>query len=331
MEEEEQLTQNLKPSEVPEENLENNINTEENMISNPSPFPSTTPIPISANDNALKAPPIVQEPSNNNSSPDTNSIWYDLSIISWFLFLCTGFTLYKQSSNILSSIINNYLHYAPIGSNLSLPIGFTSVIGTIGFIIYFKHTALNKNQNMINSFLNDISKFHCVPLFLVSFLFIALNEPTVKASYIFSIILSLLAYVSLIFIYLKTEVDGEWYEVITTKKGVFSSLIALTLYTLCLSITHAGESASFLKGCGISFSFIIGILNIGFGFYFKDLVVLIVNLLIYFEMAKYYFNIYVNEEKINKGADGGIDIIMIIASIGAIFYLLFKQRDSIYK
>lgn len=323
--EDENLEENLKPKEVPEEHSENVINTEENIITNPPP--SMTP--ISSHSNIVEVPPSSQAPSNKNSNANTDSMWYDLSIISWFLFLCTGFNFFTQNYSSLASYFGGY---SPIGCNFSLPIGLISVIGTIGFIIYFNNTALKKSQNMINSFLNDMSKFHFVPLLITSFLFIIMSEPTVKASYIFGFIFSIIAYASSIFIYIKTDFEGEWYEVITTKKGVFSSLIALTLYTLCFSISHIGISENFKKGCGIAFSFIIGLLNIGFGFYFKDLVVLFVNLLIYFEMAKYYFSTYNYEgTKINSGVDGGIDIIMIICSIGAIFYLLFKQRDNIYK
>ena len=40
-------------------------------------------------------------------------------------------------------------------------------------------------------------------------------------------------------------------------------------------------------------------------------------------MAKYGFYY-------DKGADGGIDILMILISTGVIFYLLFKEREAIY-
>ena len=315
----ETLNEKLQYKEVQEENPENTenmINTEENVISsNP---PSTTP--ISAKE---YTPP---KPVTTNNNTDANLLWLDLSIISWFLFLCTGLNIFiSQKDNI--SLLELAVPI-PVKANFSFVIGFITAIGTIGLILYFNNTSLKKNNSFLSGMLGEMSKFHFVPLFLVSLLFITLTEPTTKASYIFSLILSLLAYGSLVFMYLKIDYEGEWYEIITIKKGVFSSLIALTLYTFFYSISSIGyrsdPSEGFIKGCGITFSFLIGIGNIGFGFFFKDLLVLITNALLYLEMAKYYFSI-------KNGADGGIDITMVLITIGVIFYLLFKERENVYK
>ena len=317
-EDQEQLNQKLETNEVPEENAENVINTEENIISNTPP--STTPISAKI----TVTPNQITAPKNNNT--EAHSLWYDLSIISWFLFLCTGLNIFINNNNTINITFTQTP--TPLYSNYSFVIGFISIIGTIGFILYFNKTTLKKNNTISNGLLGDMTKFHFVSLFLVSFVFISLAEPSTKASDVFCLIFSLLAYGSLIYMYFKIDYEGEWYEIITIKKGVFSSLIALTLYTFCLSISSIGArsnaSEGFLKGCGIVFSILIGIGNCGFAFYFKDLLALITNILIYLEMAKYCFYF-------DKNADGVIDIIMILISVGVIFYLQFKEREYLYK
>lgn len=310
MDDQAQLNQNFKPNEVQEESSEN-INTEENVMTYNPPSSAT--------------PPKETYEKKNNTDSSKNSIWYDLSIISWFLLLSTELNLIIS---LISSFNVGSITVIPIYENLNLVVGFISMISTIGFILYFKNTTLKNNNNLLNAMLGDMSKFHCVPLFLVSFLMISLAEPTTKASYVFSLIFSVLALGSLVFLYLKIDYEGEWYEILTIKKGVFSCLIAFTLYTFCLSITLIGcrsqPSEGFLNGCGIVFSILIGLGSNGFGFFFKDLLVLITNILIYVEMAK-------NSFYMERGAEGGIQITMIVISMGTIFYLFFKERENIYK
>ena len=310
-----QLSENLQPQPVQEENAYQS-NPEGNNIYNPPTLntiitSNTQPIENQSKQNA------------NNNNSDTNSLWYDLSILSWFLFLCAGLTSYKEH------LAPNW--YVPVGAYLTLVIGLITTIGTIGFIIYFKNTTLNKNQNMLNSLLGEMSKYHSICLFLVTLLLVTLANPYRKASFVFSLIFSILAYGSLFFVYLKTEFEGIWYEMLTIKKGLFSCLIAFTCYTMFYSIGAIGsmndDNEDFLKGSGVSFSILIGLGNLGFAFFFKDILVAIMNLLIYIEMGKFFYD----KKPGNIKADGVIDIIMAIVSFGVIFYLLFKERDNLYR
>ena len=312
-----QLSENLQPQPVQQENYYQS-NPEGNNIYTPPTLNTiiTSNVPQAENKSN-------QNTYNNNS--DTNSLWYDLSILSWFLFLCAGLTSYKEH-------LAPQDYYQPVGAYLTLVIGLITTIGTIGFIIYFKNTTLNKNQNMLNGMLGEMSKYHSVCLFLVTLLLISLNNPGRKASYVFSLIFSTLSYGSLFFIYLKTEFEANWYEMLTTKKGLFSCLIAFSFYSIFYSIGAIGswkkeDGEDFVKGSGISFSILIGLGNLGFAFFFKDILVAITNFLIYFEMGKYFYD----NKPSNIKADGVIDIIMAIASSGVIFYLLFKERDSLYR
>ena len=332
--ESENLSQNFQPNQVPEQNYQNDINTEENVIYTPPSMnvPVDNKVNYVASNAIYNSNPNPNTNANTNSNTDTNSLWYDLSILSWFLFLCTGWNLFKESSAITFGSFYGDT-YKPLCTNLSLTIAITSTISTIGFILYFRGTTLVKNQSILNGMLGDMSKFHFIPLLLVTILFMSLTNAGTKGAYIFGLIFSLLSYVSLFFIYLKTEFSGEWYEIITIKKGAFSCLIAITWYTFFSSFAAIGmfannPSDSFKKGTGIAFSILVGLGNLGFSFFFKDVLVGVINLVLYIEMAKYF---YINKEGNDVTADGIIQIIMAILSMGLIFYLYFKERESLYR
>ena len=326
MEEQQALSQNLQPNEVPEENYQN---TEENVnvISNSPPV--YTPASSSNNqDIVMNSNPNKPKSNSNSSSSGTDSMWYDFSIIFWFLFLCVSWNSFKEG------LVKP--DYCQFQANLSVILFFISTISTIGFIVYFRNTTLNKNQNFINGFLGEMTKYHGFSLFLVSCILLSITQIRTKTSFIFGLIFSLLAFGSLVFLYLKIEIQGEWYEIITTKKGTFSCLIALSWYTFfycftCIGAAKDEPSESFLKGTAIAFSILVGVGNLGFAFYFKDILVAITNLLIYIELGKHFYYIKDDLKMIDRQADGGIDIVMVLLSCGIIFYLLFKERDNVYR
>lgn len=351
-EEREALPENPQQNEIPEENLQNNMNTEENVIYNPPPSSTYIPVPSpvtynmppSNSENAYSTP-ITNNSANQNtaSGGDTNTFWYDLSIFSWILLLWTTFNYFRNEH--IDYIINaediedveefiNYYNFLliPGKANLSLPLAITAVIGTIGFIIYFKNTTLNKNQSFINGMLGEMSKYHSIAFILVSCLFLTLDSASKKGTFVMGLILSLLSCGLLAFIYYQTDFSAEWYEMITLKKGIYSCLISLTWYMFFYSISGIGSSKDpsedFYKGAGVALSILIGLGNLAFSFFFKDLLVAVINLLIYIEMAKYY---YLSEEFLPNKADGAIDIIMVIGSCGVIFYLFFRERENLYR
>ena len=332
-EEREPLPENPQQNDIPEENLQNNMNTEENVIYTPPPSSPYIPVPVSYNmppsnsDVNTYTTPVSNNNSNQSSSSggETNSLWYDISVFSWIALLWTTYNYFRNEG--FPGL------FIPAGANLSLPLAITSVIGTIGFIIYFKNTTLNKNQSIINGMLGEMSKYHSIAFILVSCLFLTLDSATKKGTFIMGLILSLLACGLLGFIYYQTDFSGEWYEMITLKKGVYSCLISLTWYMLFYSISGIGASKEgdnddFYKGAGVAFSILIGLGNLAFAFFFKDLLVAVINLLIYIEMAKYF---YLVKDYIPNKADGALDIIMVLISGGVIFYLFFKERENLYR
>lgn len=271
-----------------------------------------------------------QEPKSQNSSGGSD-MWYYLSIITWILFLITIWSVFLTNNTFnLQTINGSYYYKSPINSNLSFTCGLISIIGAFGFYFYFKSTTLEKDQGIYQGMIGDMSKFHCVPLLLISIIIILTTSLT-KTGCIFEIIFSILACASLVFIYLQTDFEASWYIVLTTKKGVYSSLIALTWYLFWAFINiqelYKDEpSESFLKDSGIAFSILIGVGTIAFGVFFKDLVVLITNFLIYLGMVQYYYTNNLTDAF--EKACPGIEITMLVVNFGAFIYLIWKETDS---
>lgn len=320
-EESETLQEKLQSKDEEENNFQNM--QEENTISNVNPPVYTnnfTNVNQSNQNNQISV-----KSTSSSSSDDIHTMWYDLSLISWFLLLCTSWCLFK--SNLGSALtITTHLTFIPMFLDISLLGAFVSAICTIGFILYFKNTALTKNQSYISAFQGDMTKFHFVPLLLMSFVFIILSDIPSNTSCVFGLIFSLLACGSLGFIYFRTELEAEWYEIITTKKGTYSCLIALSWYSFfffCAGLTNKDN----YNGISILFSFIVCLGNLGLAFYFGDIIIAITNLLIFLGLGKFFYNL----EGYDKAAPGIIDIIMIILSFGVIFYLISKQREKIFK
>ena len=90
--------------------------------------------------------------------------------------------------------------------------------------------------------LGDLSKFHFIPLLLIAGLYIL----SISGSYIsgaaketfkshrtlisFNLIFTIIGLICLIIVYLRTELNCDWYIILTIKKGVYSSFIIILLY-----------------------------------------------------------------------------------------------------
>ena len=84
------------------------------------------------------------------------------------------------------------------------------------------------------------------------------------------------------------------------------------------------------KGCGMAFSIIFGIGTFFFSYAFKDIIICLMNILIYYGMAKFYFNsgINTNDKDYNKNGDGAIDFIILICSVLLfIYFIIEKLKD----
>ena len=206
------------------------------------------------------------------------------------------------------------------------------VISIIGCVVFIIKTLIKKEQSVIDGMMGKFSQFHFFPL-LCAFILSLLGE-TIKfdnADHIANtgLAFSLIGLASMLFIYINTEFKSQdWWAEYTLKKGTFSCLLILFWYnfwydiyfvSLLEKMSHDKQiTQGFIKGCGITFSMFVGIGSLAFSYVFKDIVICFMNILIYFGMAKYYFELDEEERSkkdLNKNGDGAIDMIILTCSI----------------
>ena len=285
------------------------------------------------------------------------SSWIMLVITSWMPILILGLSqnesiyllwlFYKEKDDY----DDDYSYYrVPIPLDMNFVLFniifiFTFILGTVALIVYI-YSMFKKNNNVINGMMGEISKFHFIPLFLISALFIIGESYSKKyfneAKYILSLIFTFLAIITLIFISLKTQLESPWFAALTINKGVYSCFLALLIYNFCYVFTDYGKGKlldkgkyedyyKWIKRCYLAFTIIIGILNNAVAFLLKDLVVSLMNLLIYIGMTINYFKMHKEVRKaLYKNETIGIfEIIMMVISVVYIVFHLIKYRGLI--
>ena len=298
----------------------------------------------------------------NGSDNIIKSICWILSVLSWLLFIVTGWislrwlkkffivwTIHRMPSG-------NGAEYLPLQMQTSLIyIVFICMmtIALAGFIIYIIFSTAKKDESVEQGMLGSFSKFHFFPLLCASALFIigiCIDKPTPKTNthhekdmIISSLIFSILGLGSLVFIYIMTDLNTDkWYVILTLKKGTYSCLMALMWYNFCYNIFYvraitkpeSKDLGDWLRGCGIAFSIIFGIGTLAMSYLFKDLVIAGMTTLIYVGLTAFYFKL--NKEKrkqkeANKNGDGIVDIIMLVGSVALLAYLLLTKREECLK
>ena len=314
------------------------------------------------------------QPQNNNSSyqkedGDSKLSWYVISLFSWFFLILTIWYSYKEANFIWYSFERNLNsgEYYPIEMNITWLLLFVFLISIIGFVVYLVFTTCKKNQGLYDGMLDNRSKYHFIPLLLISLLYIiAKNAKNVRSNnystilenyeYLrtlisFDLIFTIFGLISLVLVYIFTELNSEWYIVMAIKKGVYSTFIILLWYNFFHMIvsfktinykikinkeatTDEDGDIKFLRGTGISFTIIIGIGSLVFSFIFKDLMAAFTNFLIYMGMVFAFFNkneyIVSQRKNYNKYADGILDIIIMICSLVCMIYLIFWYKNKLF-
>ena len=314
------------------------------------------------------------QPQNNNSSyqkedGDSKLSWYVISLFSWFFLILTIWYSYKEANFIWYSFERNLNsgEYYPIEMNITWLLLFVFLISIIGFVVYLVFTTCKKNQGLYDGMLDNRSKYHFIPLLLISILYIiAKNAKNVRSNnystilenyeYLrtlisFDLIFTIFGLISLVLVYIFTELNSEWYIVMAIKKGVYSTFIILLWYNFFHMIvsfktinykikinkeatTDEDGDIKFLRGTGISFTIIIGIGSLVFSFIFKDLMAAFTNFLIYMGMVFAFFNkneyIVSQRKNYNKYADGILDIIIMICSLVCMIYLIFWCTNKLF-
>ena len=290
-----------------------------------------------------------------------NIIFWVVSCTSWLLLIITGWIAIKWLDDKDYYVIwtiyveRNFetYYYLPFQMHVALLyIAFILSLTIIlfGFILYFIKTLISKDEHIIKGMLGPSTKYHFIPLLFASSLFIIGEsnkdridfEKYSKDMSIAGLVLSLLGLMSLIYIYLQTNLDGcNWWEILLLKKGSYSCLIILMWYYICYDIFYVHidnnpeetyeEEWNWRKGCGIFFSIVFGVGSLAFSFIFKDLVICFMNIIIYIGLIVYYYKIpnYLRKIKyLNKNADGGIDIALLFLSLVMFCVLLIKFRQD---
>ena len=79
----------------------------------------------------------------------------------------------------------------------------------------------------------ETSRFHFIPLFLISALFIVgqlySNDYYTEAKFISTLIITFLAIITLVLVSFRTRIESSWYALINNK-GFYSFLIAFLIY-----------------------------------------------------------------------------------------------------
>ena len=292
------------------------------------------------------------------------SICWILSVLSWLLFIVTGWISLRwldyDGTAIIWNIKKIYIPtimgvnlgtYYPLQMQVSLiyiVFILTMIIALAGFILYMMKSTCKKDDAVFGGMIGPWSKFHFFPLLCVSALFIigeCSDNPVSKNNahhdkdmYISGLIFTIIGLGSLIFIYIMTDLNTDWYILLTLKKGTYSCLITLMWYNFCYLIYPIRildilkDKEDWKKGCGISFSIIFGIGALIFAFIFKDLVIGGMTTLIYVGLTAYYFTLENStREKFTKNVDGIVDIIMMVFSLALIAFLIIKHKEDCLK
>ena len=285
------------------------------------------------------------------------SICWILSIISWLFFLITGWISLGEKyyfwtipkDFFIKSFIPSQMDKALLMTVFIL----TLVISTLGFCAYLGYSTCIKST-VFNGMMESISKFHFIPfacaggLFLIGETIIDYNK-NYKNLFIAALIFSIIGFISLILVHFKTKME-PWYASLLIKKGTFSCLITLFTYSICYTIYQIGSNLditkssypdiikflenikSFINNCSIAFPIVIGIVNLCLAFALRDIMIALMNLLIYIGSTIYFYDIYNLIKKFfDNDAPGIIDIIMIVLSAITIGLLLFMYKTDTFK
>ena len=238
-----------------------------------------------------------------------------------------------------------------------------TLIFTASEFAYFLTKSTCKRDNYIyNSLMGKISKYHFIPILLatcfsgigiyINFVFLQRDDRdnrdnTIQLPYIlfyffniniYGIIFSIFILTSLLIIYTKIEIQNEKFlKSLLIHKGAFSCLISLSIYTLfnnifcCIFIREDKKKDDGFFS--ISFHLIIGILNLVLSIRFKDIILAMMNFIIYLGMTLDIFSFWENSMKAwNEFANTPVklhlsfDIIMMILSFASIIFIIFWIR-----
>ena len=295
----------------------------------------------------------------NKSKSGIPSEWEILSFLGWFLFMGSKWDMYEKVKGI------SHDDYAPILYNRSFIGMITLIISIIGFLVYVKNIIYKRNINFYHSLFGQYTKFHSIPLFMYTGINIVLdnyiinmmkkvNDFTkvedisendsfnIKAVCAFYIIFSICGLASLIYIYINLEMDCEWYIAMIIKKGVFSILTAECSYHFFESIFYTrlinidiekniDDIESLYHTGGIFFAILQAVFVIGFAVYYKNIILLALNFLMFYSMIMNYYVKKEDEENVlwKNDATAGLEITVIVINFALMIFMVAKYKEQL--
>ena len=227
---------------------------------------------------------------------------------------------------------------------------FYFIITFIGCATLIYKTYIKKDQALIDGMFGKYSKYHFIPL-LFAFSMSMLGE-TLKLkdqdndidklnpddiAYA-GLAISLVGLICIIFIYINTNINSnDWWMHYIFNKGTFSCLIILFWYNFCYDIylvrfcnNPEKTDIKWSKGINLAFSIIFGISSMVFSYVFKDIIICLINIFIYNDLAGSNINQYPEEPKeklknANYLADGTIDMLILISSTLLLIYIIVEK------
>ena len=321
--------------------------------------PLINQITYSSQSNQIYQSDQVNQSYQNKSKSGIPSEWEILSFLGWFLFMGSKWDMYEKVKGISGD------DYAPILYNRSFIGMITLIISIIGFLVYVKNIIYKRNINFYHSLFGQYTKFHSIPLFMYTGINIVLDKYIIdmmtkvnkfttveglshndsfdiKAVCAFYIIFSICGLASLIYIYINLEMDCEWYIAMIIKKGVFSILTAECSYHFFESIFYTrlinidiekniDDIESLYHTGGIFFAILQAVFVIGFAVYYKNIILLALNFLMFYSMI---MNYYVKKEDENKvlwknDATPGLEITVIVINFALMIFMVAKYKEQL--
>ena len=271
-----------------------------------------------------------------------------------------GFLFWNYYQGVVTQ--NTILSYFPMNCNYDWLNIYIFLISALAFGVYIVFTTCKRNQGLYDGMFGNLSRYHFIPILLIASIYIiVLNSNKeidsllkyTRKLLIFDLIFNILGLISLIFIYIVTQLNTEWYFVLPIKKGMYSTFIILLWYNFFQIIISLGSINYILRDdynyeiliddpiikfytvVGILFVILFGLGCLVFSLLFKDIMAAFTTFLIYLGMIEAFFNENKYEEEERKNlfngvADGVLDIIFMILSLACIFFLALRCRERLF-
>ena len=282
----------------------------------------------------------------------TNMPFLIISIVSWLLLTVNNLASLKWLYREPYTVWNIYANNQYFGLSTPFQIGNTTIykIFNFFFVITFIGCAtlifksfIKKDQAVLDGMLGKYSKFHFIPL-LFGFVMSLLGELLKKDDFngdkiaYAGLVISLVGLACMIFVYIFTNINSnEWWVSYVLNKGTFSCLIILFWYNFCYDIYLVRHSNApgktdndWYKGINLAFSIIFGIGSIAFSYVFKDIIICLINIYIYNDLAGSNIKPIPEEskeelKKVNYLADGAIDYLILLCSFLLLIHIVVEK------